>query len=170
MEQKTGKLLNDLPMYMRAFSKVLNDMPESALFVVLDNDKRDIEQFKKTLKTVAVSNMILCDYVFCIAVKEMEAWLLGDREAIQKAYPDAKMQYIKKYRQDEICDTWEVLAEMVYPHGLANLRKKSGGSYFEIGKMKCEWAERIGKYLKLYGNNSPSYNYFIEELEKRVLL
>ena len=33
LEQKTGKLLNDLPMYMRAFSKVLNDMPESALFV-----------------------------------------------------------------------------------------------------------------------------------------
>ncbi len=49
--------------------------------------------------------MILCDYVFCIAVKEMEAWLLGDREAIQKAYPMQRRQYIKKYRQDEICDT-----------------------------------------------------------------
>lgn len=86
------------------------------------------------LKTVAVSNMILCDYVFCIAVKEMEAWLLGDREAIQKAYPDAKMQYIKKYRQDEICDTWEVLAEMVYPHGLANLRKNQAEVILRLGK------------------------------------
>ncbi len=34
--------------------------------------------------------MILTDHVFCVAVKEMEAWLLGDIEAIEKAYPKLK--------------------------------------------------------------------------------
>ena len=94
LEQKTGKLLNDLPMYMKAFDKVLQNMDYATLIIVLDNDKRDVEQFRQQLKNVAVSNMILCDHVFCIAVKEMEAWLLGDTEAIKAAYPDAKMQYI----------------------------------------------------------------------------
>ena len=37
------------------------------------------------------------DYAFCIAVKEMEAWLLGDIEAIEKAYPNAKKTAIKEF-------------------------------------------------------------------------
>lgn len=113
--------------------------------------------------------MILCDYVFCVAIKEMEAWLLGDAVAIKEAYPNAKMQYIKKYQQDGICETWEVLADIVYPHGLSRLKKKAGGSYLEIGKAKCEWADKIGGCLHLHENVSPSYQYFIGELEKRIL-
>ncbi len=170
LEQKTGKLLNDLPMYMKGFSKVLQNMTDAALFIVLDNDKRDVKQFRSELESMAFSNMILCDYVFCIAIKEMEAWLLGDIEAIKVAYPLAKLQYLKKYEQDTICDTWEVLAEMVYPKGLSRLRKKSGGSYSEIGKAKCEWADKIGKYIHLYENVSPSYQYFINEIEKRIIV
>lgn len=169
LEQKTGKLLNDLPMYMKAFDKVLQNMDYATLIIVLDNDKRDVEQFRQQLKNVAVSNMILCDHVFCIAVKEMEAWLLGDTEAIKAAYPDAKMQYIKRYEQDAICETWEILADIVYPQGLSGLKKKAGGSYSEIGKAKCEWADKIGSRLHLHGNASSSYRYFIDEVEKRIL-
>lgn len=168
LEQKTGKLLNDLPMYMKAFSKVLQNMEYAALVIVLDNDKRDVEHFKSELENVAASNMILCDYVFCIAIKEMEAWLLGDTEAIKEAYPNAKMQYIKKYEQDAICETWELLADIVYPRGLSRLKKNAGGSYSEIGKVKCEWADKIGSCLHLHENVSPSYQYFINELEKRI--
>ena len=118
-------------------------MSNTALIVVLDNDKRDIQQFRQELEDMTISNMISCDYVFCVAIKEMEAWLLGDTEAIKMAYPNVKMQHIKKYRQDAICDTWEILADMVYPRGLVELRKKSGNVYTEIGKAKCEWADRI---------------------------
>lgn len=169
IEQKTGKLLNDLPMYMRGFGKVLQNMEHSALVVVLDNDKRDVLSFRMELEHMAAANRILCDYVFCVAVKELEAWLLGDSEAIKAAYPNAKLQYIKGYKQDAICDTWEVLAEIVYPQGLSRLRKKAESGYSEIGKAKCEWADRIGRYLQLYGNRSPSYCYFVGELEKRIL-
>ncbi len=169
MQQKTGKLLNNLPRYMRGIGKALQKMPNAALIIVLDNDKRDIQQFRQELEDTAISNMVLCDYAFCVAIKEMEAWLLGDAEAIRTAYPNAKMQYIKKYEQDAICETWEVLADMVYPKGLSELRKKAGNAYTEIGKAKCEWADRIGRYLRLHGNNSPSYQHFINELEKRIV-
>lgn len=169
LEQKTGKLLNDLPMYMKAFSKVLQNMEYAALIIVLDNDKRDVKHFRQELESLAISNMVLCDYVFCIAIKEMEAWLLGDTEAIKEAYPEAKMQHIKRYEQDAICETWEVLADIVYPHGLSKLKKKADGSYSEIGKAKCEWADKIGSCLHLHENISPSYQLFIGELEKRIL-
>lgn len=50
LQQKTGKLLNDLPMDLRAFDKVIQAMGEGAIFIVLDNDKRDICEFQKQLK------------------------------------------------------------------------------------------------------------------------
>ncbi len=170
LEQKTGKLLNDLPMYMRGFDKVLQKMEKASLIIVLDNDKRDIEQFRNELENLVSSNKIVCDCVFCVAIKEMEAWLLGDAEAIKEAYPDARMQCLKRYRQDAICETWEVLADMVYPKGLSRLKKKAGDTYAEIGKAKCEWADKIGRCLHLYKNQSPSYRHFIDALEKRVFV
>lgn len=168
IQQKTGKLLNDLPMYLRAFDKVLQAMGEGAIFVVMDNDKRDNQEFQSQLKKMAQENMILSDLVFCIAVKEMEAWLLGDISAVEKAYPDFKRTSQKRYIQDGICDTWEVLADMVYPGGLKKLKKTAGYAYSEIGKAKAEWADKIGAMLNIENNKSPSFQFFIKELIRRV--
>lgn len=85
-------------------------MENAAIIVVLDNDQRDVEKFRQDLEQVAKESLMFTDPVFCIAVKEMEAWLLGDEEAIEKAYPMIKKKYLKTYEQDGICDTWEVLA------------------------------------------------------------
>lgn len=72
-----GILLNDLPMYLRAFDKVLQAMNEGEIFVVLDNDKRDNEEFQRQLKDIAAENMILSDLVFCIAVKRSRSLAIG---------------------------------------------------------------------------------------------
>lgn len=168
LERKTGKLLNDLPMYLKGFSKRLSNMEDATIMVVLDNDNRNAEEFRKELEGIAICNMILCDYSFCVAIKESEAWLLGDRDAILKAYPNAKIQYLKKYEQDGICDTWEVLADIVCVRGLAGLKKKAGGNYTEIGKAKYEWADQIAPKMDLHKNESPSFQYFISELERRI--
>ena len=124
--------------------------------------------FKKTLDTVVKESVMCTDCVVCIAVKEMEAWLLGDEEAIVSAYPNAKKKYLRSYNQDGICDTWEVLANMVYPGGLASLQKKSKNSYSETGKAKCEWADKIGSTLTLENNVSPSFQHFLKELQTRI--
>ena len=168
LEQKTGKLLNDLPMYLRAFNRELSYWDKAALVIVLDNDKRDTTQFRKQLENMAIQNKIQIDHVFCIAIKEMEAWLLGDLNAIEAAYPQVRKTYIRSYTQDGICDTWEVLANMIYPGGLTALKKRSGGAYMEIGKAKSEWATKIGIYLDLANNQSPSFQYFINSLKIRI--
>lgn len=168
MERKGGNLLNNLPMYLRGFDRSLANMEHAAIIVVLDNDQRDCKIFQQSLNQLAKSVILFTDYVFCIAVKEMEAWLLGDENAIFSAYPDARRKYLKSYQQDGICDTWEVLANMVYPGGLVKLCKMSKNSYNETGKSKCEWADKIGEQLDLERNISPSFQYFLTELESRI--
>lgn len=168
LERKTGKLLNDLPMFLLAFDKKYRNMPKAAIVIVLDNDKRDPKAFQTQLEEVGKQNMILTDHVFCVAVKEMEAWLLGDMNAIAKAYPNVRKNARKDYIQDGICDTWETLANMIYPGGVKKLKKKAVNSYSEIGKMKSEWADKIGEMLELNQNESPSLQRFVYELKSRI--
>lgn len=167
-ETKTGKLLNDLATSLRGFEKRLQHMPDgAAIFVVLDNDTRETELFRNELEQVAESNNIQIDHVFCIAVEEMEAWLLGDEAAIKTAYPNAKLNHLKNYKQDSICGTWEILAEIVFEGGMKKFAEECP-TYVEAGTVKCEWAEKIGQYMDLDNNKSPSFQFFIQELRNRL--
>ena len=89
-ERKGSGLLNNLPLYLRGFERSLAQMPQAVIVVVLDNDKRDCTEFQNTLDKIAKESVQLTDWMVCIAVKEMEAWLLGDEDAIIRAYPNAK--------------------------------------------------------------------------------
>ena len=85
-ETKSGKLLNDLATYLRGFNKSLQYI-SAVIIVVLDNDTRNTEEFLAELNRVAQQNLITVDHVFCIAVEEVEAWLLGDETACPMALP-----------------------------------------------------------------------------------
>ena len=167
-ERKTGMMLNDLFPVMRGIGRRLQNMECAAMIIVLDNDERDPKAFLNSLKEKAVENGIDSDYEFCIAIKEMEAWILGDKAAIEKAYPGVRKSAWKDYEQDGLCDTWEVLANAVYPGGLAALKNKSENSYTYIGFMKSEWAKKIGQYMSLTENLSPSYKLFIKSIFTRT--
>lgn len=165
-ETRTGCLLNDLATYLCGLDKSLRYMP-SCIVVVLDNDKRDTQDFRNKLEEVAAAKGISTDHVFCIAVEEMEAWLLGDETALFSAYPSAKRQIFRTYQQDSICGTWEKLADVVYPGGLAKMKKECP-TYVEVGRQKSEWAKQIGPYMDLGKNISPSFQYFVGEIKRRL--
>ena len=117
---------------------------------------------------MAKRNSIFVDHVFCIAVEEVEAWLLGDSNAIRMAYPNARLSVLQSYVQDSICGTWEVLADIVYSGGFSKF-KKQNPTYAEIGRKKREWAGEIGKFMSIDENKSPSFRFFIGELRKRLV-
>ena len=163
-ETKTGKLLNDLATYLRGFNRSLQHIP-SVIVVVLDNDDNDPAEFKRSLEKVAEQNKIAVDHVFCLAIEEIEAWILGDEAAILAAYPNAKQASLRRYTQDSICGTWETLADVVYNGGQKEMRKRH---FSERGRIKEEWARSIGPHLDLSKNQSPSFKIFISEIYKRA--
>lgn len=68
---------------------------------------------------------------------------------------------MKTYKQDSICGTWEKLADVVgYDY-----RDKS---YQEVGLKKREWAEKITLYMEAENNQSPSFQYLMDELKRIV--
>ncbi len=166
-ETKTGKLLNDLATYLKGFNKSLQGI-SAAVIIVLDNDDHNCVEFGKELQDVAAKNMITIDHVFCIAVEEVEAWLLGDETAILQAYPQAKTAVIHSYKQDSICGTWETLADAIYPGGYERMKKECP-TFVEKGKCKMEWSTHIGPYMDMNNNKSPSFNYFIHEVMNRIV-
>ncbi len=169
---KSGKLLNSLPSYLKGFDKALKNIP-AALFVVLDNDGRDCEVFQSELHKLAWQCAMVTDYVFCIAIEEIEAWLIGDVEAIFAAYPQLfrnvrgqqKSRTIKSCASKSAHGTWEDLAEIVCHGGAAKLKELG---YPEIGIKKREWAQKIGSCMEWERNTSPSFLHFKDEIMKRV--
>jgi len=87
----------------------------------------------------------------------MEAWLLGDRNAILKEFARARAHVLDSYLQDSICGTWEKLADAVFPGGSPALKAEG---WPRIGQEKCKWASQVGRNLNVESNLSPSLRAF----------
>ncbi len=162
---KSKRLLTDLPLYLQGMDSSLKCMPgKKAIFVIIDSDDEDCAKLKQSLVQMYQTLGVAIRVYFCIAIEEIEAWLLGDHEALLAAYPSAKKLLLQKYIQDSIVGTWEYMADIVYKGGSQAL-KKNATSYYEIGKFKCECARNIGPLLDIKNNHSPSFNYFLKKLD-----
>jgi hypothetical protein len=163
--QKTSMLLNDLPAYLKGISKRLLAIGgQNAIVVVCDCDCHDCAEFKDALVKLLEKCEIETETVFCLAIEEMEAWLLGDPEAVLAAYPSSNLSELRSYRPDSIVGTWERLADITYKGGCRQM-KKDCPTFYEIGAMKIEWAMKIGVRLNLHNNQSPSFSHLIKKLD-----
>ena len=153
-------LLNQLPRllkgYGKAFAGYSADYP-AAVVLVCDLDDRCLKTLRQELFDVLNACNPKPETRFCIAIEEGEAWLLGDVPAIATAYPNAKLDILKRYKNDSICGTWEVLADAVFTGGSGALRS---GGWQAVGREKSEWSERIAPLMDVENNASPSFQYF----------
>lgn len=103
-----------------------------------------------TTKTTAAAGQPF-QVITRLAVTELEAWFLGDPDAIQAAYSCVHPNYFKGIHTvpDEIPDAWETLWRVLQR---ANL--------YPAGKAKVEWAETIASHLDPVRNTSASFRYF----------
>lgn len=155
-------LLDQLPRLLQGYGKTPGI---DAVVVVLDTDRRNCKDFLQELKLLSQGCNPAPRTLFRLAVEEMEAWYLGDREALLKAYPRAKREVLDRYVQDSACGTWELLADAVHAGGVAAI-KKAGWPL--PGQIKHEWAEKIGLFMSINQNASPSFGKFRDGLSRLV--
>jgi hypothetical protein len=157
-------LLDQLPRLLRGYGKVFaHDPNQYAVIVVCDLDRHCQQKFRQELLEVLNQCQPKPTTRFCIAVEESEAWLLGDMNAVRKAYPKAKKSVLERYVNDSICGTWELLADAVYPGGVKALKE-----YGNVGAEKSKWAVNISHHMILEENQSTSFCYFRSKLLELV--
>jgi hypothetical protein len=144
-------LLENLPKALAGYG---NTPGYDAVFVLLDTDDREIKRFERDLKAMLKACDCAPPTAFGLATEEVEAWYLGDRNALETAYPNIKTQILKKYVQDSVCGTWELLADCLVKGGSSAV-KTAGWKH--AGDLKHEWAEKIGPLMDIKKNNSPSF-------------
>ena len=155
-------LLDQLPRLLRGYGKTPGI---DAVVVVLDTDRRDCKAFLQELHSLAESCSPRPHTLFRLVIEEMEAWYLGDREALLKAFPRAKREVLDRYVQDSACGTWELLADAVYVGGVTAIKK---AGWPRPGELKHEWAEKIGPFMGLQENLSPSFGKFRDGLSRLI--
>ena len=157
-------LLDRLPRLLQGYGNKFSKYPEdyrAAVVVVCDLDDKNCKDFLAELNGVLNSCNPRPETRFCIAIEEGEAWFLGDIPAVRSAYPKAKNKILKKYVNDSICDTWELLADAIFPGGR---KKLSARGWPAVGIQKSEWAEKISPCMDVENNKSPSFVHFREKL------
>jgi hypothetical protein len=133
--------------------------------VVCDLDDKCLKTFRRELFAVLDGCNPQPETQFCIAIEEGEAWFLGDIPAILQAYPRAREQVLRNYKNDAICGIWETLADAVASGGASGLAQQG---WRAVGTAKSEWAEKIAPHMDVAANRSPSFRYFISKV--RALL
>jgi len=131
-------------------AKALSNKNSSVLIVVIhDQDSNNCKLLKKDLVTLCKKGT--CPYLVCIACRELEAWYIGDVDALGKIYLNFKP---KKYRDKKLfknpdnCQASEELKKVIpdFKKGYA--------------------AQHIASQMTISQNTSASFKHFISGLEK----
>jgi len=157
-------LLDRLPKLLKGYGKSLKNFPV-VVVIVVDLDNKDCREFKDQLLDILKMCQPQPQTLFRIAIEEGEAWLLGDNNAVKKAFPKAKNQPLSDYVQDSICGTWEKLADAVYPGGSRKLKKMG---WPHTGQAKCDWAQRIAPFMDVNNNQSKSFQVFRDGIKNYI--
>lgn len=159
-------LLLRLPALLKNYARRLPNEPDLRIVLLMDADT-DCRKVKANLEKLVAAAQLLTKasaapgqpfrVLTRLAVAELEAWFLGDRPAIQAAYPRIHANHFKGLNRnpDAILDSWETLHRV--------LQK---GGYYLSSKAKVEWAENIAQHLAAdpARNTSASFRCFCEGL------
>lgn len=156
-------LLRKLPDRLRGYSSYISKA-STRVVVLLDADDDDCRKLKMHLNSLAEAAGL--DVSSCsggveglvlnrIAVEELEAWLLGDSEALTTRYPRVPASYASRrtFRDPDSIKggTWEALERLL---------QKSG--YFRGGLSKVSIARDLVEHMNIDKNSSASFGQFVD--------
>lgn len=161
--QGKDDLLDKLPSRLKVYR---HWPPEQwRVLVLVDRDEAECEVLKERLEQMAVGED-LCTKTSAqgrafqvlnrIVVEELEAWFLGDIEALRAAYPrlPATLPQKKAFRAPDTIKggTWEALAREL----------QKAGYYGPAGIPKIEVARKVSCHMDPSRNTSHSFRVFVQ--------
>jgi hypothetical protein len=155
--QSKDELLRELPKRLSGYAAWMP--PAHCIVVIVDQDDDDCRQLKQQLEQAAARAGLYTrsrpdgnrfSVINRIVVEELEAWYLGDWNAVCTAYPRVSRNAIQQraLRSPDAVrgGTWEAFHRVL----------KNAG-YFKNGLRKNEIARTIGPHMDVESNSSPSF-------------
>lgn len=158
--QGKADLLANLGPRLRGYRYWLQD--DWRIVVLVDEDRLECRRLKAKLEDIATAAGLMTktragggafSVLNRIAVEELEAWFLGDPQALITAYPRVPAHLASKaqYRNPDAVagGTWEALERVLQRAG-----------YYRGGIPKIEVARRIARHMEVSRNVSASFRCF----------
>ena len=160
-----GKVLKALPARLRAYRKRIDNGENLKIIVLIDQDKDNCEWLKHRLETIAREAGLITkaavngqgdfQVVTRIAIEELEAWFIGDIEALKATFTSLKsVNFPANFRNPDNGGTWERLHRFLRHHGIYRNRYP-----------KIEAARKIAKHMEPQRNRSCSFQIFLQGVE-----
>lgn len=140
-------LQKSIPRKVRAFQSLSKPVK---IIIVQDQDSSDCKLLKAKLQKL-VSDNANVPTLIRIACKELEAWYIGDIEAIGKVYHSFKTEKYKKwsvFRNPDVCNASDELGKII--------------TTFQKGYASKE----ISKHIDINNNRSESFNQFVSGVKR----
>lgn len=127
--------------------------PDSKFLILVDQDATDCRERKAEFEAICLRHKAKDDFAVRIVCQELEAWFLGDVEALLKSeLPGSKR--LGDYRNKELC---------VAPDNVVKPSRRLAdilGSY-----QKVSGAKAVAPHMDLKRNTSVSFNVFLSKVE-----
>jgi len=162
--QGKQNLLEQLPIRLRAYAAWITE--DYRIVVLVDEDRQNSHDLKRQMEVAALKAGLSTktssggerfQVLNRIAVEELEAWFLGDIEALRQAYPrlPESLTRVPRFRDPDAIHTgtWETLEKNLQRYG-----------YYKSGYRKVEAARAIATHMDPGRNRSKSFQTFLTGL------
>lgn len=148
---------NDLEHAIRSTVPKISKIPGARILISRDQDSGDCVKIKQRINAIIKDNSH-APTLIRIVCRELEAWFLGDLNAVHSAYPRVKPhQHVNKSDFKNV-DLIQNPSEFL----LAIIPEYKGRESLP----KLEVAESIAPHLDLQNNSSCSFNNFVSGINK----
>jgi len=137
---------------IRNLNKIIPTLSKRArqIILVVDQDKEDCKELKK--KVVEKMQNCACDYKIRVACYELEAWFLGDMDAIAESSPQFKPKSFQNKEKYRNVDGIEKPSEVI---------KKIVPRWEKDYPSKPKFAEKMAKVVSLESQANRSHSFYI---------
>jgi hypothetical protein len=160
-----SRLIGELPKKLLGYKKRLVDGEDLRIVVLVDRDRDNCENLKARLERIAHDAGLFTrtstdqhgrfQVVNRIAIEELEAWFIGDTEALKCAFLSLRGEtFPRSFNNPDNSGTWENLHRFLRSKGI-----------YKSSYPKIEAARKIAPHMALSRNQSRSFRHFCQGIE-----